>query len=293
MNEIAILSGKGGTGKTSLSAAFATLGQNVVADCDVDAANLHLILQPQNYHQEKFISGYKAVVANDTCKPDGLCIEVCRFDAISMVDGKITISPTKCDGCKLCSRICPSNSITMIPEDRSFWFAGNYRNGKMIHARLAPGEENSGKLVNVVREKAKITAKEEGFDTIIIDGPPGTGCPAISSVTGVKKVIIVTEPSQSAFHDLRRIVQVVHNFKIETYIVINKFDLNLEITCDIENWCFENNLPVLGKILFDREIVEAMIQCKSILEWLPESAVSKEIINIWNKLNNNGQTSGN
>ena len=286
MNEIVILSGKGGTGKTSLSAAFATLNnKTIVADCDVDAANLHLILNPVNYFEHNFTTGYTAVIDYTNCTNCGLCIEYCRFDAISFQQGKVTISEISCDGCKLCSRICPSHSIQMIPSDKSRWYVGNYRNGKMVHARLSPGEENSGKLVNVVRENARKTAQETGWETIIIDGPPGTGCPVISSVTGTNKAIIVTEPTNSGFHDMKRVLEITANFQVKSYVVINKYDLNESISGRIESWCAENNIPVAGKIPFDEQIVEAMINCQSITEWKPESEVSKEIIRIWKQIN--------
>ncbi len=287
MNEIVILSGKGGTGKTSLSAAFATINSNtIVADCDVDAADLHLILQPVNYYDRNFTTGHKAVIEYTTCTNCGLCIDYCRFDAISFRSEKVTISETSCDGCKLCSRICPSHSIQMIPSDKSRWYAGNYRNGKMVHARLAPGEENSGKLVNVVREHAKKTAQETGWDTIIIDGPPGIGCAVISSITGTNKAIIVTEPTNSGFHDMKRVLEITANFKVKTYVVINKYDLNEAISEKIESWCVENDIPVIGKIIFDPEVVTAMINCLSITEWRPESETSKEIFSIYNKIFN-------
>lgn len=285
MNEIVILSGKGGTGKTILSAAFATLNPNtVVADCDVDAANLHLILKPVNYFERNLTTGHTAVIEYTTCTNCGLCIDYCRFDAISHKKGKVTISEISCDGCKLCSRICPSHSIQMIPSDKSRWYVGNYRNGKMVHARLTPGEENSGKLVNVVRENARKTAKEIGWETIIIDGPPGTGCPVISSVTSTNKAVIVTEPSNSGFHDMKRVLEITANFKVKSYVVINKYDLNEFISDKIESWCVENNIPVIGKIAFDPEIVTAMINCQSITEWMPESETSKEINSIYNKI---------
>ncbi len=283
MTEIAILSGKGGTGKTSLSAAFATINNNmVVADCDVDAANLHLILQPENYTEEKFVSGHKAVIDYNTCTNCGLCVNYCRFDAIAYIKGKVTISETSCDGCKLCARICTFQSITMVPSDKSRWYIGNYRNGKMVHARLEPGEENSGKLVNVVRDQARKTAKVTGCETIIIDGPPGTGCPVISSVTGANKVVVVTEPSNSGFHDMKRVLELVTNFKIDPYVVINKYDLNGELTDQIENWCNQQNIPVVGKLIFYAPIVHAMLNCKSITEWEPDSEVSREIYKIYN-----------
>ncbi len=291
MTEIAILSGKGGTGKTSLSAALATINhQTVVADCDVDTANLYLILQPENYVEEKFLTGHKAVIDYSSCNQCEICIDYCRFDAIAYVNGRVTISETACDGCKLCSRVCSSQSITMVPGDKSYWYIGNYRNGKLIHARLAPGEENSGKLVNVVREQARKIAEETGWETLIIDGPPGTGCPVISTLTGVDKTIIVTEPTRSGFHDLKRIVELTNTFNIPTYIVVNKYDLNENMTDQILTWCSDAGIPVVGKIPFDPQIVEAMLQCKSIVEWAPETQAAKEIHAIYQQVVNNGIT---
>lgn len=288
MTEIAVLSGKGGTGKTSLSAAFATLGEElVVADCDVDAANLYIILQPVNYLEERFVSGHKAVINQETCTNCGLCLAYCRFDAISMHDGQVRISETACDGCMLCMRVCPVGSISMVPSDKSRWYAGIYRNGRMVHARLEPGEENSGKLVSLVRKQAGEIARENGLETIIIDGPPGIGCPVISSVTGVKKVIIVTEPSRSAFHDMKRIIELTDNFKAKAYVVINKYDLNEDITGRIARWCLDREITVAGKIPFDPHIVEAMLNCKSIVEWLPGSEASMEIGKVWKTVNIN------
>ena len=288
MTEIAVLSGKGGTGKTSLSAAFATMGEEVVvADCDVDAANLYIILQPVNYLEERFVTGHKALINTETCTNCGICLPYCRFDAISMQDGQVRISETACDGCMLCMRVCPIGAINMMPSDKSRWYACIFRNGRMVHARLEPGEENSGKLVSLVRKQAGEIARENGLETIIIDGPPGIGCPVISSVTGVKKVIIVTEPSRSAFHDMKRIIELTDNFKVKAYVVINKYDLNEDITGRIARWCFDREIPVAGKIPFDPNIVEAMLNCKSIVEWLPQSDVSKEIAKAWNIINSN------
>lgn len=285
MKEIAILSGKGGTGKTSLSAAFATLGNNVVvADCDVEAANLHLVLLPEKSLEAKFLSGYKAKIDATSCTNCGICIDFCRFDAISWQNVTVKITETMCDGCKLCSRVCPEQAIEMVASDKSRWYAGNFRNGKMVHARLSPGEENSGKLVNVVRNQAKKIASEYTIGTIIIDGPPGTGCPAISSVTGVQKAIIITEPTRSGFHDLKRVIELTNNFNINTEVIINRYDLNTDISGVIFDWCSENNIPVIGKIPFDAAMVEAMVNCQSIVEWQPGSPAGKEIIKIWKSL---------
>jgi MinD superfamily P-loop ATPase len=286
--EIAVISGKGGTGKTSLSAAFATLdSQVVVADCDVDAANLHLVLQPDPDFQERFVTGVKAFIDHDRCTNCGICKDYCRFDAISYKDGQITISEISCDGCRLCSRICPSQAISMVESNKSFWYSGAFRNGFMVHARLAPGEENSGKLVNVVREQARKISSITGLRTIIIDGPPGTGCPVISSLTGTNQAVIVTEPTRSGFHDLKRMVELTARFKIPVSVVINRHDLNGDMTRQIQDWCLGSGIPVIGKISFDPKIIEAMLHCKSITEWAPDSGAAKEMALIYQRVFNN------
>lgn len=282
LTEVAVLSGKGGTGKTSLCAAFATMCQNmVVADCDVDAANLHLILQPENYVEEPFTSGHKAVIDYERCTTCGLCVESCRFEAISLINYKVEIDEIACDGCKLCSRICREQAITMVPSNNSRWYIGNYRNGKLIHARLAPGEENSGRLVSVVREEARKIAAETGCNTLIIDGPPGTGCPAIASLTGAHRLVVVTEPSRSGFHDLKRILELASNFCIKPCVVINKYDLNIEMTQRIQEWCRKEGIELAGNIAFSEKIVEAMVNCKSIMEWDPDSETGKAVRSIF------------
>jgi len=290
MNEIVVLSGKGGTGKTSISAAFATMNVNtVVADCDVDAANLHLILQPENHHDGTMVTGHKAHILQDKCSSCGVCMEFCSFNAISLKDGNYTISESACDGCVLCWRLCSSEAIELIPSNKSRWFMGDYRFGKLVHARLQPGEENSGKLVSMVRDIAKSYASEVGIDTVIIDGPPGTGCPAISSVTGAAKTLIVTEPTHSGFHDMKRILDLTMSFKVKSYVLINKYDLNNDMTLEIEQWCLQKGIFVVGKIPFDTQIVEAMLNCKSIVEWLPQSEVSLEIKRIWDIIVNDNK----
>lgn len=285
--EIAIISGKGGTGKSSISAAFATIGDEVVlVDCDVDAANLYLLFNPVNEEESSFVSGHKAVIDYDLCTSCGLCMNHCRFDAISEEEGRIIISEISCDGCFLCSRICPEKAITMVANDKSMLYAGSFRNGRMVYGRLAPGEENSGKLVNVVREKAKQTAGKYELDTIILDGPPGIGCPVISTITGVDKVVVVTEPTISGLSDMKRAIEVVQKFDIPSFVIINKYDLNQAISMQIEDWCIQNNVIVAGMLPFDRQITEAMIDAKSIIEFNPESEISKKIITIWNRIVN-------
>jgi len=285
--EIAIISGKGGTGKSSLSAAFATLNGNVVlADCDVDAANLFLIFNPVHEEEIVYVSGHKAVINYNLCTGCGLCINYCRFDAISEIKGKVIISEISCDGCFLCSRICPEKAISMLPNDKSRLYSGSFRNGRMVYGRLAPGEENSGKLVSLVREKAKQTAKENDLETIILDGPPGIGCPVMSTITGVDKVVIVTEPTISGLHDMQRTAGIVKKFNLPAYVIINKCDINPSMSCQIEEWCNKNDLTIAGQLPFDRIITEAMVEAKSITEFSPEHEISNKIKIIWKKILN-------
>jgi MinD superfamily P-loop ATPase len=285
--EIAIISGKGGTGKSSIAAAFATLnGKVVVADCDVDAANLYLLFNPTHEEEIVYIAGRKAVINYDLCTSCGICEKYCRFDAISVKDRKVVISALSCDGCFLCSHICPVNAIKMVQNDKSRMYSGSFRNGKMVYGRLAPGEENSGKLVNMVREKAKQTADENDLETIILDGPPGIGCPVISTITGVDKVIIVTEPTISGLHDMKRTLEVIQKFNFSAYVIINKYDLNSSMSGQIEEWCRQSGIVIAGKLAFNRQMTEAMVQGKSITEFNPDLDISKKIKIIWNKIVN-------
>ena len=283
--EIAVISGKGGTGKSSISAAFATLNTRVVlADCDVDAANLYILFNPENEEEDVYVSGHKAVINYDLCTACALCENYCRFDAISTVEDVVTISEISCDGCFLCSRICPENAISMIPNDKSRLYSGSFRNGKMVYGRLAPGEENSGKLVNMVREKAKEKARENEIDIIILDGPPGIGCPVISTITGTDKVVIVTEPTISGLLDLQRTADVVKKFSLPAYVIINKYDLNVTMSRQIEEWCGLNGNEIAGRLPFDSQITEAMVQSKSITEFNPKLEISNKIEKIWKNI---------
>ena len=285
--EIAVISGKGGTGKSSISAAFATLNNEVIlADCDVDAANLYLLFDPSVEEEEIYIAGHKAVIDYSKCTNCQICKDYCRFDAISIKVDKVVISEISCDGCFLCSRICPENAIEMIPNDKSRMYSGSFRNGKMVYGRLAPGEENSGKLVNMVRDKAQQVSKDTGIETIILDGPPGIGCPVISTITGVNRVIIVTEPTISGLHDMKRALEIVTKFNIKPSVIINKADLNSIMTAKIRKWCEENGIDVSGELAFDEEIVEAMVQGKSIIEYNNENKISKKLGEIWKKILN-------
>jgi len=285
--EIVVLSGKGGTGKTSISAAFATLNQNIViADCDVDASNLHLIMQPENYIEEPFVTGKKAQINNDLCTLCETCIEYCRFDAISIVDNKLKISATTCDGCKLCVRICPTNAISMYENNLSRCYVANVRNGTMVHARLSPGEDNSGKLVARVKKKAREIQKEKNLEIILVDGPPGIGCPVIASISGADKIVLVTEPTISGISDLQRIIKLLKNFKGQKYIIVNKADINENFTFEIKKLANEENIVFLGKIPYNKIFTEAMINCKSVTEYEPENKVNEILKVMWYKIIN-------
>lgn len=283
--EIAVISGKGGTGKSSISAAFATLNENVVlADCDVDAANLHLIFSPTHEEEQVYIAGQTAIIDYNLCTHCGLCKDYCRFDAISWIDSRIVIDEITCDGCQLCSRICPFEAITMIDNDKSRMYTGTFRNGKMVYGRLAPGEENSGKLVNMVRAKAKTLAKEHSIQNVVIDGPPGIGCTVISSITGTQHVVVVTEPSASGLHDLKRTLELVNQFNLKSWVLINKYDLNIEMAEQIESKAMEWGSTPLGRLPFDPVFVDAIVSCQSIPEFAPQSEITKKIRGFWDKI---------
>lgn len=283
--EIAVISGKGGTGKSSISAAFATLnGHVVLADCDVDAANLFLLFDPSHEEEQVYIAGHKAVIDYTICTACRLCVDYCRFDAIAVQNDKVIISETSCDGCFLCSRICPENAIEMVPNNKSRMFSGSFRKGKMVYGRLAPGEENSGKLVSMVREKAQETAEKNGLDIIILDGPPGIGCPVISTITGVDKVVIVTEPTISGLHDMQRTLGVVGKFNLRVYVIINKADINPYMSQQIEKYCMANGIVIAGFLPFDPLITKAMINKMSIFELDKNLPVSRAIKKIWHKI---------
>ncbi len=283
--EIAVISGKGGTGKSSISSAFVSVAKSaVVVDCDVDASNLYLLFSPLCKEEKVFVSGSHAVVNNDKCTNCNTCIDLCRFDAISKVNGKIRISESACDGCYLCSRVCPVQAIKMIPADKSRMYAGTFRYGDMVYGRLAPGEENSGKMVNLLREKAKKYVEDYGYDTVILDGPPGIGCPVISTITGVDKVVVVTEPTISGFLDMKRVIEVVCRFSVQMSVIVNKYDLNPSICEQIDKWCEEMKIPVVAHLPFDAQIVEAMIAGKTIIEYNKDCEVSRLIENAYNTI---------
>jgi len=263
MKQLTIISGKGGTGKTTITAAFATLAQNaVLADCDVDAADLHLILDPEIRHDEKFYGGKVADIDASLCNQCGICQDLCRFDAIH----NFSVDPSACEGCRVCTFACPEKAIRMQDKLSGHWYISNTRCGPMVHARLGIAEDNSGKLVSVVRQQAKLIAESENLELIIIDGPPGIGCPVIASITGVDLVLVVTEPTLSGLHDMERVLQTAAHFSIPALVCVNKYDINLENTDKIEARCKERGVEVIGKIPYNKNVTAAMIQKKSVIE---------------------------
>ena len=281
MKQIVIISGKGGTGKTITAGAFAALAKNkVMADCDVDAADLHLLLSPDIKERHEFKSGKSAVIDRKLCVRCGKCISVCRFDAISE---DFVVDPVSCEGCAFCSHICPADSIKMEENMAGEWFLSNTRFGPLVHARLGIAEENSGKLVALVRKKAKELAEKNKADWVIIDGAPGIGCPVIASLSGIDCAIVVTEPTISGLHDADRVIRVARHFSVPVKLIINKYDLNPDMTMEIEKYCGDNNIQALGRIGFDKSIVDAMVNARTIIEH-KESIAKEEIITIWSKI---------
>jgi len=277
MKEVVVLSGKGGTGKTSIVGSFAAIAKNkVLADSDVDAADLHLLLNPKVKETSEFWSGQTAVIDSEKCTQCGLCQEVCRFEAIK--DYKV--DPVSCEGCGFCYHICPAGAITMNENMSGRWFISETRYGPLVHARLGIAEENSGKLVTLVRQNAKLIAEKEKMDYIITDGPPGIGCPVIASLSGANLALLITEPTLSGMHDLDRIIGVCRHFGIPTLVCINKYDINEENTHQIESYCLNYGIDVASRIPFDNAVTEALIQGLPVVEY-SQNRVTQEIRNLW------------
>jgi MinD superfamily P-loop ATPase len=282
MRQITVLSGKGGTGKTTITASFAVLAKKaVVADCDVDAPDLHMLLHPEIIETQEFKGSKLAVIDEARCIKCGLCREKCKFNAVTE---NFTIDSLSCEGCSVCTIICPTNAITLTERVSGHAYISKTKYGFMAHAMLSPSEANSGKLVTLVRQNAKILAEKENCNFIIIDGPPGIGCPVIASVTGVDAGLVVTEPTMSGIHDLKRALQLLEHFNVQPFVCVNTYDINKDNAEKIESFCKENGIDVIGKIPFNPIVTEAMVNGKTIIEYSPRSAVAKEIEGIWKKL---------
>jgi len=280
MKEIVVLSGKGGTGKTSIVGSLAAIVQNkVMADCDVDAADLHLLLQPVNQQKHDFWSGQVAFIDEEKCTQCGLCQDVCRFDAIRDFE----VDPISCEGCGFCSHICPVEAIAMKESLSGHWFISDTKYGHLVHARLGVAQENSGKLVALVRQHARQIAEKQGFSYIISDGPPGIGCPVISSLSGANLALLVTEPTLSGIHDLGRVIGVCHHFGVPAVVCINKYDINEDNTHQIENYCLGQGVEVASKIPFDNVVTEALVKGLPVVEY-SRGKVAQEIESLWQRI---------
>jgi MinD superfamily P-loop ATPase len=282
MKQLTILSGKGGTGKTTLSASFAVLAKNaVVADCDVDAPDLHMLLHPELIEMQQFKGSKVAVIDETKCIRCGFCREICVFDAIT---SDLKVDSIACEGCGACTTGCPANAVTLAERVSGSAYISKTKYGFMTHAMLHPGESNSGKLVTLVRQNAKILAEKENSDLIIIDGSPGIGCPVIASITGVDAGLVVTEPTLSGVHDLKRILRLLEHFSVTPLVCVNMYDINKGNADKIIRFCEESSIEIAGKIPFNPKVTEAMVNGKTITEYSPESNVAKEIEKIWRRL---------
>jgi len=282
MKEIVIISGKGGTGKTSIIAAFASLAKNkVLCDADVDAADLHLIMDPEIKERHDFESGHTAIINQDKCTECGLCRDLCRWDAISE---DFVVDSIECEGCGVCYYFCPEQAIDFPLNTCGEWYLSETRFGPMTHARLGIAEDNSGKLVVLIRQEGKKLAQEKHMDLLLTDGPPGIGCPVIASLGGATVVLIVAEPTVSGRHDMERVAELAAFFKIPAMVCINKFDLNPDEGEAIEAFAKQRNIKVMGRVPFDPAFTQAMVQGKTIVEFDGSSEGCEAVKNIWKNL---------
>lgn len=282
MRQLTILSGKGGTGKTTITASFAFLAKNaVVADCDVDAPDLHMLLHPEVIERREFKGSKIAAIDEKRCTKCGLCREKCAFGAVT---GDLKIDAIACEGCGVCAIVCPVNAITLAERVSGDAYISKTKYGFMSHAMLYAGESNSGKLVTLVRQNAKMLAKRENSDLIIFDGSPGIGCPVIASITGVDAALVVTEPTMSGIHDLKRVLQLLGHFNVTPLVCVNMYNVNMDNSERIFSFCRENRVEVVGRISFSSKVTEAMVSGKTIVEYSPRSNVAEEVVDLWKKV---------
>ena len=286
MRQITVISGKGGTGKTTLVGSFAALAENkVIVDCDVDAPDLHLLLHPEIIKKEEFKGVKVAVMDKTLCSECGTCEETCRFNAIaSTEESGYAVNPARCEGCGACVFTCPQEAVTLKERVSGYAFISKTNYGTMVHAQLNIAEEASGKLVTVVRNNAQQVAEKEGCELILIDGSPGIGCPVIASLTGVDLALIVTEPTMSGLHDLERIMDVTRHFGIASAVCINKYDINEDNSARITEFCQQRGIEVVGNIPYDSVVTEAMVAGKPVVEFA-EGKVSEAIKEVWEGIN--------
>jgi MinD superfamily P-loop ATPase len=291
MKELVIISGKGGTGKTSLAASFAMLAERpVIADCDVDAADLHLLLKSEIIRREKFLGGKKARIKAGHCIACGKCEEICNFNAVyfdgygnGRVGRTFRIDPFACEGCGVCVRFCAEKAIEFHPVLSGEWYVSNTRCGPMVHARLGIAAENSGKLVSLVRREARRIAEEDNRSLVIVDGPPGIGCPVIASLTGASLVLVVTEPTVSGEHDLERVLKLARHFDMPVAVCVNKWDLNPEMTERIEDSASRSGAKIAGRVRYDRAVTAAQLQERAVVETAAPCVA--DIQQVWNNIN--------
>jgi MinD superfamily P-loop ATPase len=282
MKEMVVISGKGGTGKTSLMAAFASIAdRKVLCDADVDAADLHLIMDPTHRIREDFQSGHTAIIDLEKCTECGLCQDLCRWHAINE---HFKVDPIACEGCGVCVYFCPQEAIDFPINTCGEWYISETRFGPMVHARLGIAEENSGKLATLVRQEARKLALEQGLDLILTDGPPGVGCPVIASLGGASAALIVTEPTVSGRHDMERVAELAGFFKVPAMVCINKFDLNVDTSRDIERFAEEKGLSFIGHIPFDPVFTMAMVRGQTIFEYNTHTEAGRAVRLIWENL---------
>jgi len=284
MKQLVILSGKGGTGKTSVAAALAHLAASelsiTLADADVDAANLELVLDPEKLEEQDFMGGQLAIIEPDECTACGICAEVCRFDAVIPGEDAYQIDASACEGCASCFYQCPTEAIRMEEQKAGLWFRSETRFGPLFHAHLFAGQENSGKLVTMVKQQGRLLTMDEDRDLLIVDGPPGIGCPVIASIAGADMTLLVEEPTVAGVHDLERVLGTTRHFGVPALVCLNKADVNPSQSQRVEDFCREEGIPLVGRIPFDTVVTEAMVQGQPVTAYT-DGPVTEALRRVW------------